>query len=120
EGWEYKQKKNKELLKPTFSMYYGFHGIGESDEESKKQGYLTTRYSVSCQPVCDLAYLPVKLNKKVEVYHFKPNSGKPDIIFTGESNFSLLEVLGAIFDDISVHRGPSEGCSFFRRNEKDS
>jgi hypothetical protein len=87
----------------------GFHGIGVPGPE--KQGYCPDgkRYwSIAFSPMYRLADLPVKLDKTVEF--FKPKDYKPGRkpIVKGQREFSLQDVLDAIYWEISFHGDPQE------------
>jgi len=60
----------------------------------------------------ELADLPLKLNKNIKIWG--PWEGKPPqkILFEGTKYFSLLEVLDAIYWDISFMGGPAENKEF--------
>ncbi len=79
-----------------------FTGVGPLDEHGN------TRYGVSLSPMNMLANLPVTLNTTCEIHH---NFEK---VSEWETGFSLLEVLDAIYDDISFHGGPEENEAFLR------
>lgn len=85
------------------SNHTGFHGVGRPDENGR-----TEHYSMSCSPMNEYANLPVKLNTGVTV--FKGYEGK--IVWQGEYNYSLLDVLHSIYDDISFYGGPEEKEDF--------
>lgn len=96
-----------EVWENDFDLHTGFHGIGkETIDELTGQKY-TERYSVSCTPLYEIANLPVKLNKEFKVYKdFK------DVVLEGEHDYTLLEVLDAIYDDISFYGSPAESQQF--------
>jgi|SRR5215831_11058778 len=94
------KKKNSIDLSP------GFHGIGKPDDH----GF--TCYSVSYSPMWELAHLPVKLNPEVLIHDPKMREGKAKLLFVGERDFSLLDVLDAIYDDISFMGGPEDNAAF--------
>ena len=91
-----------------------FYGIGLSPEGEP------VTYSVSCSPMWQLADLPVILNKKVDVYEpwlageaVKNN----ELLHTTTRDFSLLEVLDAIYWDISFMGGPKENAEFIKETK---
>jgi hypothetical protein len=92
--------------KNSIDLSAGFHGIGKPNE----QGF--TCYSVSYSPMWELANLPVKLNTEVSIYDPKMRDGKAKLIFMGERDFTLLDVLDAIYDDISFMGGPADNAAF--------
>ena len=73
----------------------GFHGIGKN-----------MSYSVSCTPMYEIAHLPVKLKK--EVVFWGLNKQKMD----ATTCYSLLEVLDAIYFDISFYGNPEQNQEF--------
>lgn len=81
-----------------FELYPNFHGLGEK-----------TTYSVSYTPVYELAHLPVVLNESFALYD---KNVHPKEIFKSTRHFSLLEVLDAIYDDISFVGSPEQNKKF--------
>jgi len=75
-----------------------FHGI------NSKGG--TTTYSVSYSPIYELAHFPVVLNEDVSFYD------KDKLLCSGKKHFTLLEVLDAIYWDISFMGGPEDNAEF--------
>jgi hypothetical protein len=111
EAFTYRKKD----LKPSFDAYVGFHAWGEPDEYAQKRGDDKTCYGVSYTPMYYLADLPIKLNEEIEITHTEQKNKRDfqdTVLFKGESCFSLLEVLDAIFDDISWHGGPAGNAAF--------
>jgi hypothetical protein len=102
-----------------FDTDVGFHGIGPIPE-GKEEEYGNTKtigYSVSYSPMWELADLPVKLNKQFDVYepfvlgqHKRDNP--PKKLLTATREFTLLEVLDAIYWDISFMGGPADNADF--------
>src|SRR5262252_1278049 len=90
--------------KNSIDLNPDFHGIGRADDH----GF--TCYSVSYSPMWELAHLPEKLNTTVEIY--RPHTGPPKLLFVGERDFSLLDILDAIYDDISFMGGPADNAAF--------
>jgi len=91
--------------KQSIDLSPSFHGIGKPDDDQT--------YSVSYSPMWKLAHLPVKLNTTVDLYEpFNRNKKEQKLIFHGERIFSLLEVLDAIYDDISFMGGPEDNVAF--------
>jgi hypothetical protein len=91
----------------TFSAGAMFHGIGTAG----------TTFSVSLLPMQKLAGLPLVLNPRFVavdgtwVYRTPKGGGRPappPPAVEAEREFSLLEVLDAVYDDISFHGGPDD------------
>ncbi|MFX7752004.1 hypothetical protein ABTK01_20340, partial [Acinetobacter baumannii] len=61
----------------------------------------------------DLAHLPLKLDKELKITMWTKDG--LDIIFEGDKEFTLLEVLDAIYWDISFRGGPRENAEFIRQ-----
>ena len=110
----------------SFSINEDFHGIGHYIKDSK-DGYSKkgdkTPISVSYSPMNELANYEVKLNHHVEVYkpfnHKKPNSHQERVLIEGQVYFTLLEVLNAIYYDISFMGGPEDNKEFLEElNER--
>jgi hypothetical protein len=59
----------------------------------------------------DLADLPVVLVPGTRILDMRSTDGVL-VPIEFETDFSLLEVLDAIYDDISFHGGPSENAAF--------
>lgn len=84
--------------KQDFSIDAEFHGVGP-----------TCNYSVSYSPMYDIADYPVMLNTKFQV-RFTPQDEEK--VFEGEREFTLLDVLDAIYWDISFVGGPADNAEF--------
>jgi hypothetical protein len=105
-----------------FDTSVGFHGIGpapkgkEDDLAARPDGNI--QYSVSYSPMWKLADLPVKLNKSFDVYEpfdsNRPGSGREKLL-TASREYTLLEVLDAIYWDISFMGGPSDNADFLEQ-----
>jgi hypothetical protein len=102
-----------------FDTSVGFHGVGPTHEKNgpanREDG--NTNYSVSYSPMWKLADLPMKLNKEFTVYEpFDRNKHKkgnpPQELLKATREFSLLDVLDAIYWDISFVGGPAENAEF--------
>lgn len=100
-----------------------FHGIGPAPEKDvdeygnpnpANRGNKTQQYSVSYSPMWKLANLPVKINENFDVYSkWVPGTKyKSEKIMSSSRDFSLLEVLDAIYWDISFMGGPEENAAF--------
>jgi hypothetical protein len=103
-----------------FDTSVGFHGIGPAKEDMKiaarPDGNIN--YSVSYSPMWKLADLPVRLNKTFDVYEpFDTNNPKkrPEKLLTATREYTLLEVLDAIYWDISFMGGPEDNANFIER-----
>jgi hypothetical protein len=102
-----------------FDSYVDFSGVGvvrdpeasrrSRGEEPPESGEL--KCSVSCTPMYDLADLPVVLVPGTRILDMRSTDGVL-VPIEFETDFSLLEVLDAIYDDISFHGGPSENAAF--------
>ena len=77
-------------------------------------------YSISYTPVQELAHLPVRLNPALQINQGRKRRDKQagDTIFTeepiwtGTAYFTLLEILHAIYYDISFVGGPADQAIF--------
>lgn len=95
----------------SFDAHTGFHAIGEpGSSEHRPDG--REHYSVSYSPMYDLADLPVKLNEEFEVWSPWKRGQKQELLIKATRSYSLLEVLDAIYDDISFMGGPAENAAF--------
>lgn len=81
-------------LPPHVEDSIHFTGIGKPTAEHP-------HYGVSLCGVNTIAHLPVKLNPVCEIHHNYEKTGEY------ETWFSLLEVLDAVYDEISWHGSPS-------------
>ena len=89
-----------------FELSVDFHGIGPSDDDK------TNQYSVSYSPMYDLVDLPVILKKEFVVCEpWKPDK-KSEKILESKREFTFLEVLDAIYWDISFMGGPADNREF--------
>jgi hypothetical protein len=88
--------ENKEAPDTFEGVYMHFSGLGSKG----------TSYSISCTPMNQLAHLPVQISTSIR---FSKNFEK---MFDAEYHPSLLEVLDAVYWDISFHGGPQENAEF--------
>lgn len=108
-----------------FETQAEFHGIGLPTKDypsMRPDGKVV--FGVSYSPMWELADLPVKLNKSFDVYEpfdsSKHNRNtKQEILLTSKREFSLLEVLDAIYWDISFMGGPQENAKFIEEMKDD-
>jgi len=103
-----------------FDTSVGFHGIGPAKEDMKSAALPdgNKNYSVSYSPMWKLADLPVRLNKTFDVYEpFDTNNPKkrPEKLLTATREYTLLEVLDAIYWDISFMGGPEDNANFIEQ-----
>lgn len=87
------------------SISSDFLGYGPSDEQGK-----FIRYSLSMTPMNKFAHLPIVLDANIEIQK-KWKIGTPvthEVLRKGKAHYSLLEVLDAIYWDISFYGGPEE------------
>jgi hypothetical protein len=79
-----------------------FYGVGEPDEQG------ATRYSVSLKPMNNLAHLPVMLKDTITIMKGM------EVTVRAPYSFTLLQILDAIYDDISFHGSPEMVKAFGR------
>ena len=100
----------------TCGLSTGFHGIGfEGIGEHRNPSDNRVHWSVSCTPLYEIADCPVRLNEDVEIRppnNLDAGELSRDALFSATHYFTLLEVLDAIFDDISFYGGPAEAADF--------
>jgi hypothetical protein len=65
------------------------------------------RWAIGCLPMGDIQHLPVKLNTDIVI-----RKNFADALWEGRTHFTLLEVLDAIYFDISFYGGPEENKKF--------
>ena len=70
-------------------------GVGEPDEHGH------SRYGIDFTPVNELAHLPVRLNPRIEIRQHQKKIGD------APCHFTLLEVLGEIYWEISFYGSPA-------------
>jgi hypothetical protein len=87
-----------------------FHGIGEGREEYGTAGK-TQAYSVSCTPMYDLARLPLRLNRRCE-FRDERDRRNVRVLWAGDTQFTLLDILDAVYWDISFYGGPEDNAEF--------
>lgn len=103
-----------------FGANFEFYGLGlqlDSDNKPIPDSEHTQTYSMSMTPMNEMAHLPIKIDRKVEVYKsFKYKKGQPyklpEKMLEAKSYMTLLEVLDAIYWDISFYGGPQETAEF--------
>lgn len=95
-----------------YDFHPNFYGIGEEID-----GHST--YSVSYTPLYNLADIPVTLDKHFKVVSRFKKKTPSKIVLEGTKNFTLLEVLDGIYDDISFMGGPDENIKFLEEMKED-
>lgn len=112
------------IITIDFETSIGFHGIGpiskSKDEDVQKSASPdgNIKYSVSYSPMWKLADLPVRLNKTFDVYEpFDLNNPKkdPEKLLSSTREYTLLDVLDAIYWDISFMGGPEDNANFIEQ-----
>jgi len=100
-----------------------FHGIGELSNtekeyydkhpEIKRPNH--TNYSVSCSRMNHLAHLPLHLNEELTISNYdssKSRYGKLIDSSKYKTTYTLLDVLDAVYWDISFYGGPEQADEF--------
>jgi hypothetical protein len=109
-----------------YELSAGFHGFGVPTQDEIDNHHIVPDpsdgmicYSVSCTPMSELADVEVRLNEVAEIYepwtlgyHSKDNPPSREKIKDVTRQFTLLEVLDAIYWDISFYGGPEESEEF--------
>lgn len=85
-----------EIDEEDFNDYLDLSAIGAADEHGHRH------YGLSFSPMNSIAHLPVKLNTTASIFKNHEKVSEVKCLFT------LLDVLDAIYDDISFHGGPEE------------
>jgi len=101
-----------------FEIQPSFHGIGPCKEGQDYRGNGLEHYSVSYSPMYDLADLPVVLKRDFDVYTPWSSEKKPEKILSSKREFTLLQVLDAIYWDISFNGGPTDNKAFIEEMNK--
>lgn len=96
-----------------FDISADFHGLGKEIEGER------TRYAVGYSPTYELAHLPLKLNNEVILYEPWKVGEPPKELLRAIRTFSLLDVLDAIYYDISFMGGPQDNINFLEKMSED-
>jgi hypothetical protein len=120
--WSADYHKSKKYT--SFGLSAGFHGVGlplkaeDRDAVNAENGYdlpvgFIERYSVSASPLNEFTHLKLVLNTAVDVHRIKRHPKTENIkLLSSECEFSLLDILDAIYFDISFHGPPSQRDEF--------
>jgi len=118
EVFRWKEGKNR-VHHVSLNIGYDFHGLGVPDEymiehHQKYGGELPEEqnYSVSYTPLNELVHLPLKLDETVEVREFVSDTRENKLHLKCRKPFTLLEILDAVYWDISFHGGPQDNEEF--------
>ena len=114
------EKKNKTRAhRVSLDLNYDFHGLGPCDEdilehyaESGSEPPEEQNYSVSYTPVNEMTHLPLLLNTEMEVHEWISDIRENKLHLVCQYPFTLLEVLDAVYWDISFHGGPEDNKAF--------
>lgn len=124
---KHKNGMREKITVVDFESYPSFHGIGDPETDDMidpndavdmlTQGKKKINYSVSYSPMWELADVPVVLKKEFDVYekfdstrHNRNN--RPQKLMTATREYTFLEVLDAIYWDISFMGGPDDNKEF--------
>ena len=101
----------------TFDLMPNFHGIGELDEDTRKYydehpletPLLSVNYGIELSPTNELVDLPVMANREVKItIDNKGNRSKVGTQKVVNCKYTLLDILDAIYWEISFFGGPKE------------
>lgn len=114
------EKKNKARAhRVSLYLNYDFHGLGPCDEDILKhyaecggEPPEEQQYSVSYTPVNKMVHLPLVLNTEMEVHEWISDLRESRLHLKCRYPLTLLEVLDAIYWDISFHGGPEDNKAF--------
>lgn len=116
--YENPKRKDLEIEKPSFVLNHDFCGIGPAGEEAEHWGgdpNENIRFSISGN-IDDFLDIPLKINQESLEYRkiFFPQEGgvKTTTILKGEADFALLDILDAIYWDITFYGSPSDSKKF--------
>lgn len=96
---------------PEFNIYYDVIGFGDVEEEFLhlyKEENPQANYSISYTPLYEISNLPITINNELKIF----NTPKYELIYTYKYQPTLLEILDAIYWDISFVGGPEERVEF--------
>jgi hypothetical protein len=108
--------------------YWGFSiewypGFGADGKIKSKESYGDNRWhktsiGVSLSPLNEIMDLPIVLDKKVKIIDHKNFKNKKPILESVHC-FSLLDILDAIYWDISFYGGPKEKKNLIKRLDRE-
>jgi len=110
---------NEELHKPDkndgneISIYIDIHGWGpyipdEDSESSEKSSYpIRSSYGIEFIPLYRLSHIPIKLNTNFIIRNEKGTQNEKPIV-QGEKSFTVIDIFGSIFSEISFCGLPEE------------
>jgi len=113
------EKNKSRAHRVSLDLNYDFHGLGPCDEDLLKH-YAETgdeppeeqNYGVSYTPVNELVHLPLSINTEMEVREWVSDLGKNTLHLKCHYPFTLLEIIDAVYWDISFHGGPEDNKAF--------
>jgi len=97
------------------NIYVDIHGVGpyqpfEGEEDHYKEGYVppeTSTYAIEFTPLYRLKHLPIKLNTSF-VMKEEHYDNKEHVVASGDMEFTVFEVFGAILSEITFSGLPEE------------
>ena len=101
-----------------FNLWHGFHVNGDITDEERKEnpdwyeGMTTQNYGVSMTPINEYAHLPIKLDKNVTIEEYRNDLRKQVHLVESTRDLTLLEILDAIYYEISFVGGPEDQEKF--------
>lgn len=106
---------NKSRNYTDFGLSAEFIGVGlplKEERDGLPVGFIET-FSISGSPIEQFAHLKVHLNPKVEIHRIKRHPKIESIkLLSSECSFCLLDILDAIYWEISFHGPPSQRDDF--------
>ncbi len=112
-------RSNEKEKKPfDFNIWHDFHVNGNITAKEREanpdwyEGQTTQNYGVMMTPIGAYAWLPLKLEKKVIIEELRTDLNKQVSVVECTRDMTLLEILDAIYWEISFVGGPEETLKF--------
>jgi hypothetical protein len=113
------ERDKKRTHRVSLDLNYDFHGLGPCDEEilehyTKSGGTPPEEqnYSVSYTPLNEIIGLPLGLNPEMEIREWVSDTRENKLHLKCQFPFKLLDILDAVYWDISFHGGPEDNKAF--------
>jgi hypothetical protein len=101
-----------------FNIGYEFHVNGEITDEERQnmpewyEGRESQNYGVSLTPVGEYSSVPLRLCKEIVIQEYRSDLRKTISYVECQRDLTLMEILDAIYWEVSFHGGPEQAASF--------
>ena len=112
-------RSHKDDIKPyDFNISHDFHVVGVITQKEREElpemyeGRETQGYGVSMTPIGHYAWLPLALDNGIDIREYRTDLRQEISLLKCRRGITLLDLLDAIYMEISFHGGPEDAQKF--------